>query len=481
MRIPRTIVIPIFTLPWIAAGAMIAWILIQRFPPNGTFKAATDFGTADAFIRPFLPSERVSVPGSQPDGWTGQRITGDPTYMTARVPGPYDSVDVEIEFRPLRQPLLEFGLVKDAAGKELDLEPLYFEGLMSSAWWKEIGGYVRLGTTSLRLKNGDTHGVAAWDATTTMPRLEDPAGILMETRVSLRGAHDFYLVPAGGVVDVTFRLQDVNRARGNTTAAFRVFRGEEEIKRESIGTSGSRDVGLSGVFEHRVRITDASSGVYRISMQSDDDVFIRSIVTVNRHWVVGPRLNFGDAVGYATSTPAGTAWTNSRHLVAETFHREGLQTVSLGSASAKVTKTHETFRLDRTDSETRAVKLFAPQGDVRFVGDGWFALREDAFFEPKPTRLSDGTDVDREGIDAVVTSFEKPEVLDDGWYRATRKFKIDGTVDTLRFVLSAPGIMNRAGAVDIRRMTFTYRREPLTLEGWLQVLKQEIVNALHRL
>ncbi|MFH1078468.1 MAG: hypothetical protein V1745_04300, partial [Patescibacteria group bacterium] len=215
--------------------------------------------------------------------------------------------------------------------------------------------------------------------------------------------------------------------------------------------------------------------------QADDDVFIRWIRTTSRRWVVGPRLVFGDVVGYATGTAPGVAWTTSRHVVAETFHNEGLQSVTLDGSRVDVVKTHETYRLDRTDAATTPVKLLAPEGDIRFVGDGWFALREDAFFEPKPKRFTDGTEPTREGIEAVVTPFIRPQDLGDGWYRATFPYDIDPTMDTLRFVLSAPGIASRMGAVDIRRVTVTYRRPALSFEQWWTVLRQEAVNAWRRL
>lgn len=481
MTIPKPIATACFAVPWILAVTVVGWVLLRRFPPSGVFVATTTFTPASAFINPFLPSERVSTPGVQPDGWVGQRIVGDPTYMTARVPGPYDTVEISMEFRPVHQPLLEIGLVKDVEGKELDLGPLFFEGLASSTWHAVQGGYVLRGLDASFLRSTQLGELATWDATSSLPALHDANAAITATEVSLRGAHDVYLVPADGLIDMTFSLQDVNRSRTNGTAVFRVFRGDEELSRESIGTGGSRDRGMGAVFEHRVRVPDAIPGVYRISFQSDDDVFIRSIRTTSRRWVVGPRLNFGDLVGYATTTQAGHAWTNSRHIVAETLHREGLQRVSLGSVSAGVTRTHQSFRLDRTDAGTTPVEVYAPLGDMRLVGDGWFAFRPDAFFEPKPKRLTDATDLLTEHLQGVITPYVRPDPLEDGWYRAQKTFQLDPSQDRLRFVLSAPGVMSRVGAVDIRRVTLTYRRSPLTPRGWIRLLEQELRNAWHRL
>lgn len=481
MRIPSSIAIPLLALPWIAALAMFGWILVNRFPPNGTFVATTVVDGRHPFINPFLPSERATVPGPQPDGWTGQRITGDPTYFTSRTPGPYERADVEVEFRSIRQPLLEIGIVRDAEGKNLDLMPLYSSELQSDEWIATGKGFVKKGMPYARLANPKPEGLVVWDASTTMPLVQDDARDAVETKTSLRGAHDFYLVPAGGAVEMTFGLQDVNRKRGNTLAVFRVYRGDQEVRTDVLETSGSRDTAMGKVIDHRVFVNNAAPGVYRVSFQADDDVFVRSIKTTSKRWVIGPRLNFGDIVGYEPGTFPGHAWTTSRHIVAETFHREGVQTVTLGAQSVRVARTHESFRLDRTDDLVKPVELRAPNGDIRFIGDGWFALQPDAFFEPKPKRMTDGTDLKIEGVEGVVTPYRKPERLDGEWMRATFTFSIDPTLDRLRFVLSAPGVASRLGAVDIRKITIRYRRPAVSLSGWWDVLVQEAANAWRRL
>jgi len=480
-KIADTLAIPLLAIPWILAVMILGWFVVQRFPPSGVFVTTTSLDGSNAFLHPFLPSERVTPPGVQDDGWVGQRIIGDPVYGSARVPGPYEHVDVAIEFRPIRQPLLEFGVARDVTGQDLDLQPIFFEELAEDAWTKSANGYVSNGINPVHLTDPNASGIAVWDATTTMPLYVDDTPVLSDIAVSLRGAHDFYLVPAGGQIDVTLTLQDANRKEGRTVAAVRVFRGEEEIEWKVLETNASQETSMGVAFEHRVHIEDAQPGVYRIRFQADDDLFIRRIRTTSRRWVVGPRVNFGDVVGYATTTSAGVAWTNSRHLVAETLHREGLQVVRLGTTEVELSRTHETFRLDRYDIGSGAVRLSAPVGDVRLVGDGWFALIESAFFVPMPSRLTDGTRLRAEGIVGVVTPYERPEALGDGWYRAQLSFPLKGDEDNLRLVLSAPGIVSRSGAVDIRSITATYRRSKLDFFAWKDVIFQEIRNAWRRL
>ncbi len=481
-QVPEHLAYVLFAVPWIICGVLLSWFVVKRFPISGVFETTTTMDGGSPFLHPFLPSGRVSSPGVQEEGWIGQRILGDPVYGSARVPGPYETVELEVEFRPIRQPLLEFGVARDVGGQDLELVPMFFEELQDKAWREVPGGYVRGGVDPIRLTDANPDGLAVWHATTTMPLYADEArSDRGRVEVSLRGAHDFYLVPAGGEIDMTLELQDANRKEGRTVAVFRVFRGEEEIQRKVLETNARRDTRMGTVFEHRIHVRDAEAGVYRIRMQADDDVFIRGIETSSKRWVIGPRLNFGDVVGYATSTFAGTAWTDSQHLVAETFHQEGLQTVTLGSDAVDVERTHEGFRLDREQRDASVRQLSAPNGDIRIVGDGWFALTPDAFFVPQPLRVTDGTRLAYEGIVGVVTPYVRPEDLGDGWYRAQFSFPLEGTEDSVRLVLSAPGILSRAGAVDLRKITARYVRPKLTFLEWRAALLQELKNAWRRL
>lgn len=481
MKMPRWITIPILALPWILALAVLAWIVIQRFPPNGTFTAYSALDGQSMFINSFLPSERANSPGVQPDGWVGQRITDDPVYFTTRVPGPYETAEVEIEYRPLRQTFLEFGRVYDPASRDLELAPMFSAELQTNEWVSVSGGFTRAGAAPSVLQEVKIRELMLWRAESPMPLSMDEGEVPREFKLSLRGTHDFYLIPVDGELDLTLGMQDSNRKQKQTTVvAIRVFRGSDEIKTEVLQTSDRNETKMGEVFYHRINLKDLAPGVYRLAFQADDDVFIRSVKTNSRHWVVGPRLSFGDVAGYSEAIWPGRAWTNSRHLTAETLHNEGLQTVYFGPAELRLTRTHEVFRLDRTDAQVGPVELLAPKGDVRLMGDGWFALTPEAFFEPSPKRMTDATDLKLEQIAGVITDFKKPEQLPDGWWRSRFVYALTGAEDGLRFVLSAPGIAQRAGAVDVRRISITYRRKPLSSTEWLRLIRREAVNAWRR-
>lgn len=467
---------------WTVSVMGLAWLVLQRLPPSGTVTFDVPFDGRSAWINPFLPAERTTPPGEQNGGWKGQKVIADPVYASARIPGVYDEVEVSVDFRPNNQPLIELGVLRNLEAFQFEFQPLWFAPLQDKDWrvattTQGVRTYLRSGT----LETVTPDRLAVWHASATLADPSDAAAPMRVTSSTLRGSHDFYAIPAGGSLRFQFRIQDVNRANGPDTVVFRVFRNGEALSQDVVGIGGSRDRGMGPVIEKTIALADALPGVYRIQFASDDDVFIRSITTNAIHWVVGPRLIFGDDVGFTTSVRPGIAWTNSRHLMLETFHNEGLQRVTLGDAQTTLTKTHEQVRLDRSDADAAPQRLNAPAGDVRIVGDGWFSFSPAAFFAPQPRRITDASDPQAEGIQAVLTPYVRPVDLGEGWKRATLRFHLDPSQDHIQLALSVPGIASRNTSVDIREVHLTYRRPPLSWSEWWRVLRREVSNALHRL
>ncbi|QQR61060.1 hypothetical protein IPH19_01175 [Candidatus Uhrbacteria bacterium] len=471
---------------WIPALLFAGWILSQRFPLDGIAKFNFAFDGRSPWFNPFQPGERVTSPGQQPEGWIGQRILQEPVYGSARVPGAYDTVGISFDIRTTRQPLAELGILRDEASFAFEVKPLWSEAL--SRGWHPVAlgdkrGFVRDGLADSELLANNFEKLLVWQATTSEPILSDSAGTWKSFDISLRGGHDFHVVPADGVIEYKFLIQDVNRSRDpKNTAAFRLTHGDDILYTESVSVSGVIDTRMSEPVEKTIRVSDLAPGVYKLSFVADDDFFIRSISTRSKRWVIGPRLYVGDTVGYrATSTPLAV-YTNSIHTVVDTFHNEGMQTVSLGNASLKIDKTHTPFVLSRSASEQSGWKtLSAGKGNVRVIGDGFFAFDQSAAFLPRPRRLTADTNPVAEGITAVLTPYEKPTDLGSDWWRVSADFTLPRAPDDLKFSLALPGVVSRSGAFDIRAATITYRRPALSIPQLMVTLRREASAILSRL
>lgn len=471
-------------LPWLIAGTFFAWTMSKHFPADGIFTMDIPVDGRSPWFEAFLPGQRASSPGLQPDGWTGQRITDEPVYARLRLPGAYDEAEVRVEFRPNNQPLLEFGVERGKeASASYELYPMWSRELAQSnfqpvtteagSWW------VRPGTTSAQL-NDASEARVFWHASGTLAEAWMDRGPVVSQTVSssLRGLHDYWFVPVDGKIHLALTLQDMNRSPHHSTATFRLTRDQDLLWSDAVSFGGENDAKPSALVQKPFIFKDLTPGVYRLSVLADDSIFIRAWKTDAKRWVIGPRVYFADEVGYSTSTPSVSVWTNSHHIELKTLHKEGRQTVMLGQrATTTLTETHTTVSISRDPSERQgSTTLKMPKGNVWILGDGYVSWSQSALFFPSPRRLTDETRLDDEAIQAVATTYQAPIALKDGWYAATFRVKLDPLQDRLKLVLAAPGISRRNAAVDIRRFQITYRRPPL-LEAWWLPLKQELIRA----
>lgn len=472
--------------PWIVAGVLFVWVMRSHFPADGRFVMDIPVDGRSPWFEAFLPGQRASSPGVQPEGWTGQRITDEPVYARLRLPGAYETADVRIEFRPNGQPLLELGVERGQEGAaSYEMSPLWSQQIASSTFTRLLTAqgpwWVRPGTTAAQLDEANEARVF-WHASGTLAEAWSDQGPVPQTvSSSLRGAHDFWFVPVDGRIDFTLSVQDMNRSAHHSTASFRLTRDQDLLWSDAISFGGDEDSKPS-VLTHKVMsFKDLPPGVYRLSFLADDSIFIRAWRTTAKRWVIGPRVYFADEVGYSPSTPSVAVWTNSNHIEAKTLHKEGLQTIKLGNdARLTLAETHVTSPLTRAVNERNGnVPLTMPKGNVWVLGDGYVSWSSSALFFPSPRRLTDETRLDDERIQAVATTYEAPQSLGDGWYAGTLHVKLDPSQDRLKLVLAAPGMIRRGASVDVRRFRVVYGRPPLE-EAWWEPLRQELSRAWQR-
>lgn len=474
----------LFLVPWIIAAVVMVWLVDLRIPLRGVREFRFPFDGRSPWFDPFLPGERASPLEVQEDDWTGQRIFQEPVYAGMRLPGVYTSILVGLQFRPNTQPLIDVGLRQEPGTSDsFAMQPLWSEALTygwKQAHWQDRVGYVRVTEEPKALGDEDLNHLLVWHASTIAPLWMDSEARERTFSVALRGSHDLIAIPVRGVIHFDVKLQDMNRRREHGTVVFSLSKDGELIWSDALGLAGSHDDRSSAVYEKEIEVRDLAAGAYKLSITADDDVFVRKIRSPLRHWVIGPRLYLADQVGYATTTLSSLVWTNAHHMVAETFHQEGLQTLSFGSAKTTVQATHQEYHLDRSASQEATPQIVkAPRGDVRFISDGYFALAPELLFLPTPRRLTDASNLDAEGIKAVLTPYVAPRPLGDGWYESSNTYPLRARLGTLRMAIGAPGVEDRHASVDVRGMHLVYTRLTLSWRDWWRAVFREAASVWH--
>lgn len=463
----------------VAVGVLF-WLLFVRIPPSGVRSFVVGLDGRSPWVNTFLPGQRVSDVGLQPGGWVGQSIYDEPVYETLRLPGVYQQVTLGFEFRPHDQPLMDLGLTHEPAA-DISIQPLWSQ-VLAQGWRRVVlggrQGYVREGAPDEALGEQDMNKLLVWHASSTVPAYRD--AVFQERRfmTALRGSYDLHAIPVQDKITFQLQIQDINRRRQNGAVVFTLSKNGELLWSEALSLAGSRDDRPSAVYTKSLSFDHLDAGVYKLSVVADDDIFTRKISSPLQHWVIGPRLYFGDQVGYATTTLPGIAWTNAQHIQLETFHPEGRQVVTLGGAAVEVKELHQEYLLDRLPQERGGIRLVqAPQGDVRLLADGYFSLAPDLLFLPAPRRLTDASRPLEEGIQAILTPYIPPVRLDDGWYLSSSTYRIQPRPGTLRLTLSAPNLQARQTSLDVRAVRVTYVRPALSWRDWAEAVWRELASA----
>ena len=122
-----------------------------------------------------------------------------------------------------------------------------------------------------------------------------------------------------------------------------------------------------------------------------------------------------------------------------------------------------------------------PLSNIRIIGDGYFAVDEQAAFVPTLRRLTAETKPLEEGIIAIRTPYKTPISLGDNWYQVSTFFDLPDTSESQKLSLGLPGIESRLGAFDIRSVRLRFTRPSLSAQEFWQTIKAEARRAYKRL
>ncbi len=97
------------------------------------------------------------------------------------------------------------------------------------------------------LLSKDAQRVLVWGSDSPELILGDSVPLPRSVDINLRGTHEFWLVPVNGQNDMTFLLQDANRARAGTqnVGAFILRKGDEVLVTEPVSVSGTLDAKMA--------------------------------------------------------------------------------------------------------------------------------------------------------------------------------------------------------------------------------------------
>lgn len=469
--------------------SLFGWTVWQNLTPSGVLEAHYDFNQISPFITSLLPGDRALAITKNAQGISYQAVIGDPVYLRLKTPRKFDRATVDVTFQNSRQPILELGGLVGRNPDVFDLQPLENKILDTLSWprlkkddltlyqrnpvFKSIDEF--LNHLPPRAEIATYH--AAVDSTFRIPGYT-PTATMQTIDYSLRGSHTFYAYVKNEALDVAFEVQDMNRDAGGDPLIITVYR-----DRTPVGTVSEPDDGRSGEREeagtvHQVKllIPGLPEGAYRIEFRSSRDMFIRSITTRSKKFVIANDVFLGDEAGYKDRVRPATLWTTGRVLYASTLHADGAQELTIGRELLRISEDHVEYVKRITG--TVPTKLYSPHGDLLIHTAGVFAFSADALFTPEPIRMSWNIDLEAEGINYILANYETPQQVGD-WKVARTTFDLSKMVwdgNAVPFVISAPGIAASQNEVRISNIAVRFERAPESLFTEFQTFLQRFLK-----
>ncbi|MBT4856815.1 hypothetical protein HON52_01345 [Candidatus Uhrbacteria bacterium] len=464
---------------------LFLWLLVIDIAPSGERYVTWGVDEPSPFIDRLLPDQRLLEGQTTAQGELYVSIIDEPVYFGMHLPHTdFDEMEVALTFKNDDQPIVELGSLVDIQSQSYDLRPLHNRIIDELDWevlesdgaylYQRAGNYASIDEFVESPPERST--VAVYHADLETPyRMESyqQLGVSQTFDVSLRGYHKYVTYIKDETFDLAVSWMDMNRTAGADEGAVRLRNEDGDVlyehffdDDENITENQVSDDGYA-----RITYPDLPEGVYSVELSGTSDIFWRAITTTQRYVSFVNKINLGDDVGHLAQPRATTFYTNAKHLTAQTLHADATQRITVGSGVIVVDETHRKMFHDVDD--LGVVSGLSPVGDIEIVGDGKFAFSQAAFFDPDPISMNAYSDVDVQGIDYVLTTYESPLQVGD-WLVASGLFDLASlrSLDELKMTVSVPGIETFQGVVDVTAIDATFIRETLDVRGFLSAVRE---------
>jgi hypothetical protein len=402
-----------------------------------------------SMISPLFPANRIETDSA----W---QITQEPVYFTARMPAPYERVELNITYQNDCCQIIKAGLQLQSDNQwTYILESLNNRHFDDLVWPSITDGALTLWQKTSKFKTIDEWFAQVDDLEKYASYNVDLANnyILSEYQdntemidydVFLRGEFSFYTY-IDGSLNIDLEFQDLNRAKNEDNIVLSIFDLQShKIFEHSYGDDGYV-LNTDPESEPRLinlQLENLKTGPYRIVVSVSNDIFTRRISTRHKYLTFINKIYLANSIEYADGldniTGLGTDLvTNSSELRFSTSHRAGLQEILVNDQKAVLSTLHEKYTIHDYEVFKRVV---VPKNDVLIEGNGLFAFSEELYFDPQVAQKE--VLYSEDDFDYFIANYQKPTVV--GEY-ITSKVSFDlatAMVDhgKLRFILSAPGV-----------------------------------------
>jgi hypothetical protein len=466
---------------------LFVWLLMIDIAPSGERAVSWRVDEPTPFIDRLLPDQRILEGQETPEGAPYMSIIEEPVYFGMHLPyTTFDEMEVTLMFANADQPIVELGSLVDIQSQAYELQPLHNQIIDALDWgitqqddvflYQRVKSYTTI--DDFVSDPPERSSIAVYHADFEAPYREvdyRPFGSSQTFDVSLRGYHKYVTYIKDETFDLAVSWMDMNRTTGADEGVVRLRNEDDEVVYEHFFEDDDNRTENQVSSDGYARIVQEGlpEGVYSVELSGTSDIFWRAITTTQRYVTFENKIYLGDDVGHLAEPRATTFYTNAKHLTVQTLHANATQRLTIGSEDISVDETH--VKLFHDVEDLGVVQGYSPVGDIEIYGDGKFAFSESALFDPDPVAMNAYTNVDVQGIDYVLTTYESPEI-DGEWIVASGVFDLAllRGQEEVKMTISVPAVQEFQGIVDVMGIDVTFLQEPLSWRGFLSAVRDRL-------
>lgn len=500
-RIPRYLLPALRLVVWMLPAALLLFAFVRNFAPSGSFIVRCFALKCDGRISNFAVKEPTKEAGTTSDTRELFRaVTVDPLYFDVKLFRPMERATVQLTYRnPNAQPGLKVGVFGKGKGYEfqdlVNAPPVVqaVEGSWNVVRDNDVAVFMRPDPSVLQYKNVGEFLENLPDANRTVTYHADllaqvripgyqPSSQFRTDNVTLRGPHTFLTyLGKGEALNLSLSVQDHNRRAGEDPMQAQVFYGEKLVTTATLPDDGNvkANDAVSPVRDLTITTDETGEGIYRIVIDANDDIFIRSLKMKQQFFMIKGRLSLAGDSSYASlSKPEGGSiampiYARGTTLTAQTDHQESLQVITVGSKKLNLNTLHEQMTVP-LDGGGKLVPIFVPVRDVAFNTDGVFAFSAEHALPILAARSVEelGDSFDLASFDYIYARYKAPRE-EQGWLVAGQTIEnLPRSSKLSFFIVGDPPIGETKKSIEVKELEVRFEGDPLTPRSIVALLRR---------
>lgn len=310
-----------------------------------------------------------------------------------------------------------------------------------------------------------------------------PSNTALELKKSIRGKHELYTYIADDeALDFSFVVQDINRHAGEDPIIFTVVGPDNTIVKKVVEPDDGNAAGNGVVKLERtvhLLVEGQRHGVYKITLDTNDDVFFKRIITFQHLLMFHGSVYMTDNVEYSSVVGDGPfsptrLYTTSTAIGAYSSHQQNLQTLRIGSKDMELTIPNEFTEIDGLSGTT---VVYSSKNDVYVRGDGFFAFDPDQMFDTNISHVISVKNVkDIDEYNYIIATYPQPS-QSDGWLTASAQVEVpqlyfDKGKDTvIHFMVNLPNMHETGKTLKVKSVKVVFEKPPVTATKIFEKIK----------